>query len=295
MKRTNFTLEDYAKITETSLDSFLKPGDDELDDIFESARYSALAGGKRLRPALLMEFYRLCGGDVQDAVPLACAIEMIHTYSLIHDDLPCMDNDDTRRGKPTNHMIYGESTAMLAGDGLLTRAFEIALCACSDKISAENLVHAVGVLAECAGMNGMIGGQVLDLKFEEYEPNADELTRMVNLKTGKLLKAACLAGCALAGENGKIYNYAKIYAQKLGLAFQIRDDVLDVVGSREVLGKSVGSDNACGKNTFVSFFGIEKCENLVEEYTQAAILSVRDIKGSEFLCSLAQSLTTRMK
>lgn len=295
--RINVTskLEEYAKITEQGLLKYLSTVDDDLADIFESARYSAMAGGKRIRPALLLEFYKLCGGNINDVIPYACAIEMIHTYSLIHDDLPCMDNDDLRRGKPTNHKVYGESTALLAGDGLQTRAFEIMLGCTNRALLPQNILAASAIIASCAGMEGMIGGQVLDLKFEEYQPNIEEQERMILLKTGKLIEAACCAGCALAGENGDVFNAAKTFSRKLGVAFQIRDDILDVTGNAESLGKKTGSDAQSGKTTFATVYGIEKCENMVSMLTQEAQAAIANIQGSEFLFALAETLVQRVK
>ena len=209
-------------------------------EVFEACRYSLLAGGKRIRPCLLLEFYRLCGGNPQDALAFACGLEMIHTYSLIHDDLPCMDNDDYRRGRPSNHKIYGAGMATLAGDALLTRAFEVMLS--QDRIPPERAIKAAAYIAGCSGVYGMIGGQVQDLALEKQRATEAQLTRMVDGKTAALLRAACVRGCLLAGGGEDALRAARTYARKLGLAFQIRDDILDVTGDSAKLGKKTGID-----------------------------------------------------
>ena len=286
-------LKEYARLTQEGLETYLPEQAGALETIFQAARYSALAGGKRLRPALLMGFYALHGENAEKALPFACALEMVHTYSLIHDDLPCMDNDDLRRGKPTNHKVFGEATALLAGDSLLTRAFETMLCHCPTEIPAENALKAAGILAARAGMEGMIGGQVMDLDFETRRPEKEELSQMVHLKTGCLLMAACEMGCALAGAGEEKMKKARLYGEKLGLAFQIQDDILDVTGSTEKLGKPVGSDAENHKNTFVSYYGLEECRRLVEENTRQAVEAVALLQGSDFLTELARSLQKR--
>lgn len=286
-------LKEYARLTQEGLETYLPEQAGALETIFQAARYSALAGGKRLRPALLMEFYALHGENAEKALPFACALEMVHTYSLIHDDLPCMDNDDLRRGKPTNHKVFGEATALLAGDSLLTRAFETMLCHCPTEIPAENALKAAGILAARAGMEGMIGGQVMDLDFETRRPEKEELSQMVHLKTGCLLMAACEMGCALAGAGEEEMKKARLYGEKLGLAFQIQDDILDVTGSTEKLGKPVGSDAENHKNTFVSYYGLEECRRLVEKNTRQAVEAVALLQGSDFLTELARSLQKR--
>lgn len=286
-------LKEYARLTQEGLETYLPEQAGALETIFQAARYSALAGGKRLRPALLMEFYALHGENAEKALPFACALEMVHTYSLIHDDLPCMDNDDLRRGKPTNHKVFGEATALLAGDSLLTRAFETMLCHCPTEIPAENALKAAGILAARAGMEGMIGGQVMDLDFETRRPEKEELSQMVHLKTGCLLMAACEMGCALAGAGEEEMKKARLYGEKLGLAFQIQDDILDVTGSTEKLGKPAGSDAENHKNTFVSYYGLEECRRLVEENTRQAVEAVALLQGSDFLTELARSLQKR--
>ena len=204
-----------------------------------------------------------------------------------------MDNDDLRRGKPTNHKVYGEAMALLAGDGLLTRAFETMLAPGAAGIQPQWALEAAGILASCAGMEGMIGGQVMDLAFEETVPGGEDLQRMVELKTGCLLRAACVGGCALAGEHGAIRQGAEAYAHALGLAFQIQDDILDVTGQQETLGKTIGSDAQNHKNTFVRIYGLEACRRRVDELTCQAVAAVEPLEDSGFLQQLARDLARR--
>ena len=256
--------------------------------LFDSMRYSLLAGGKRLRPVFAFDFCRMCGGDWQKAVHFAAAVEMVHTYSLIHDDLPSMDNDDLRRGRPTNHKVYGEAMAILAGDAMLTSAFgEIA----NAPLSAETRIKAVEVLSVCAGETGMVGGQVLDIMSEERECTEQEIKDIQNRKTGALIKAACLMGVLAGGGTAEQVNAASDFADHLGLAFQIRDDMLDVIGDAAKLGKATGVDGA--KNTFVRLWGLEKCEELVQEHTRLALDALNAFENTEFMTELAKSLTSR--
>lgn len=260
--------------------------------LIDSVRYSIFSEGKRIRPYLTLEFNRLCGGDDKFAVPYACAIEMIHTYSLIHDDLPCMDNDDLRRGKPTNHIIYGEATAILAGDALLTYAFEVITG--NQYTSDKSKLRAIKLLSECGGINGMIGGQQLDLIGEKVKYDFETLKAMQYLKTGKLLIAACVLGCLAAGK----YEYitaAEIYGEKIGLAFQIIDDILDVTGNTETLGKNTGSDAINGKTTFLSFMTVDEAYKYAESLTEEACEAVSGFADSDILCETAGYLLTRKK
>ena len=257
--------------------------------LFEAMNYSLLAGGKRLRPIFVFDFCRMCGGDWHEAAPLAAAVEMIHTYSLIHDDLPCMDDDDLRRGRPTNHKVYGEAMAVLAGDALLTDAFMAV--ASAELPRPEDMATAVALLAECAGSLGMVGGQVLDILAESRECTAQEVLDIQNRKTGRLISAACGLGVLAGGGTQEQFDAACRFAAGLGLAFQIRDDMLDVIGTREEMGKGVGTDGK--KNTFVQLYGLEKCEALVEKYTQYAIDALDAFDNSEYMLSLAKSLTDR--
>ena len=251
--------------------------------LFEAMEYSLMAGGKRLRPVLAFEFCRMCGEDWKKAAPFAAAIEMIHTYSLIHDDLPCMDNDDYRRGRYTNHRVYGEAIAILAGDALLTDAFAVA----STSGSAEGMA----VLAECAGSLGMVGGQVLDMMSEERVLTEQEVIEIQSRKTGALINAACVTGVIAGGGTQAQIQAAGTFAGALGMAFQIRDDMLDVIGDAKELGKAVGVDGK--KNTFVRLYGLEKCEQLVQKYTDVAIQALSAFEDHDHMAQLARSLTAR--
>ena len=285
----------YAEMTEKGLEKYLQsPNEVNYPQIFEATRYSALAGGKRLRPALVFEFCRISGGDPEKALPFACALEMIHTYSLIHDDLPCMDNDDLRRGKPTNHKVFGEATAVLAGDALLTRAFEVALDRENTaELDAETVLCAAKALADAAGMDGMIGGQVIDMDAENKQIGLDRLLLLQQLKTGCLIRAGARMGCILGGATAEQMEAADRYAAKIGLAFQIEDDLLDIEGDEAVLGKPIGSDAASGKSTFPGLLGAEECRSMIRRLTDDAIESLGAFEDSSFLRELAESLTSR--
>ena len=280
----------YREYVEDYLAEFYDRFSDEPQkQLFEAMKYSLLAGGKRLRPIFVFDFCRMCGGDWHEAAPLAAAVEMIHTYSLIHDDLPCMDNDDFRRGRPTNHKVYGEALAVLAGDALLTDAF-MAVASCNLPKS-EDMGTAVALLAECAGSLGMVGGQVLDIMAEQRECIAQEVLDIQNRKTGRLISAACALGAIAGGATEEQFDAACKFAAGLGLAFQIRDDMLDVIGTQEEMGKGVGTDET--KNTFVRLYGLEKCEELVQTYTQYAIDALGVFENTEYMVALAKSLTDR--
>lgn len=260
--------------------------------VFQAVRYSLLGGGKRIRPALFLEFFRLCGGNTADAMPYACGLEMIHTYSLIHDDLPCMDDDDLRRGKPANHIAFGESTALLAGDALLNRAFEVMTEART--MPAKQILDCVAYIGRMSGVYGMIGGQVLDLAMENTAGSPELLTEMVSKKTGALLRAACVAPCLLAGASQERIEAAETYARCVGLAFQIRDDMLDVMGDQAELGKRVGADAQHDKCTFAYFYGLEHCQKMVESLTEEAVQAVKKaFSNSAFLQDLAYWLASR--
>ena len=263
--------------------------------LFDSMEYSVKNGGKRVRPLLTMLFCDACGGDVNASLPMAQAVEFIHTYSLIHDDLPCMDNDDYRRGKLSNHKVYGEAFALLAGDGLLTAAFELISKGCIDGLyDSETAISGVSALSSLAGSRGMIGGQVIDL-LNENNPNADfeNLQLMDSLKTGALIEAACVLGCIVAGADEEKLNAARCFAQNIGLAFQIKDDVLDVTSSLEKLGKMTGSDSQNGKSTYVTLLGVEKCQRLVEKLTDDAMSSLEAFDNNEALKAYAEYLAHR--
>ena len=259
-------------------------------DLQEAMEYSLLAGGKRLRPVLVLECCRLCGGEADKVIPFAAAVEMIHTYSLIHDDLPAMDNDDVRRGRPTNHIVYGEATAILAGDALLTAAFEELTKA---DVPASCIVEAVKCLSRCAGAPGMVGGQVLDMAGEGRALNIGELEQLQSLKTGALISAAAQLGCIAAGGSSEQRAAVVTYAEALGRAFQIRDDMLDEISTEEELGKPIGSDRANEKSTFVSALGLTRCGELVEELTQKAVDALTGFEDPAFLIWLARQMAQR--
>lgn len=258
-------------------------------ELFEAMEYSLLGGGKRIRPILTLEFCRMCGVDWKKAAPFAAAIEMIQTYSLIHDDLPCMDDDDLRRGRPTNHKVYGDAMAVLAGDALLTDAFMVAATADVDNPAAVNT--AIQILAHNAGSLGMVGGQVLDISSEQRELSEAEVLDIQSRKTGALINAACVLGVIAGGGSDTQLEAAARYAAALGLAFQIRDDVLDVIGNSQEMGKAVGTDAA--KNTFVRLYGLEKAEALVQSYTDQALEALGAFSDAEYLCELSRYLIGR--
>lgn len=281
-------LREYQQFIESYMDENCFCYTEPQKVLFEAMRYSLLAGGKRLRPVFVFDFCRMCGGDWKKAAAFAAAIEMVHTYSLIHDDLPCMDNDDYRRGRLTNHKVYGEANAVLAGDALLTAAFSYLSKAPFD---AETRIRAVEVLADCAGELGMVGGQVLDMMSEARQCTEQEVIDIQSRKTGALISAACRLG-VLAGLGGKEQlNAAEVFAQHLGLAFQIRDDMLDVIGNAEELGKAVGVDGT--KNTFVQLYGLEKCDALVHVHTMLAKEAVSIFPQNDFILALSDQLVGR--
>ena len=290
-------LRDYAEMTERAIDSYLPETECLQKNVILAARHSLTAGGKRLRPALVMEFCRVSGGEAASALPVACAIEMMHTFSLIHDDLPCMDNDDMRRGKPSNHKVYGENYALLAGDGLLTKAFETALSSEAFRnVGMERAAYAAAVLARCAGEHGMVGGQCIDLATENRTVSLDELCEKDTGKTANLIMAACMMGCIAAGANETQINAAKEYALHIGLAFQIRDDILDVTGDAKELGKNIGVDAQNARCTYVSILGVEKAQALVDEHTEKALHALDAFDAdSTFLHEFAEKLATRSK
>lgn len=264
---------------------------ESMAGLYDAMEYSLLSGGKRIRPLLTLATCRLCGGDAAVAMPFACAVEMVHTYSLIHDDLPCMDNDDLRRGRATNHKVYGEATAVLAGDGLLTAAFGTALGASG--IPPERVVAAAACLAHAAGGGGMVGGQALDMAAEGRSLDAGDVEYLQSLKTGALLSAAAEMGCIAAGGDKMARAAVACYAKKLGLAFQIRDDMLDVTGDVQILGKPIGSDADQEKTTFVTLKGLDGCKKLVDRLTQEAKDALDGFPEKGFLCALADELARR--
>lgn len=285
-------IKDYSLEFETKIDTFLPTVKEDYRVVYDAMMYSLKLGGKRLRPFLVNEFYKLCGGEGDLAAAASVAIESIHTYSLIHDDLPCMDNDDMRRGKPSCHIKFGEEYALLAGDALLTEAFGV--IADANDIKPEYKVKAISALAHYSGINGMIGGQTVDLLSENEKVSEEKLILICKLKTAALIKSACVMGCILAGADETKISAAKEYANNLGLAFQIRDDILDEIGESEKLGKPVHSDRENAKSTFVSVYGIEDCKRRVFELTNKAKAALNIFgDNSKILKELADYLCNR--
>ena len=287
--------ENTAKI-DIYLEKNLQTSEKELETLYEAMRYSTLSGGKRIRPFLVMEFCRLFGGREAAAIPFACAIEYVHTSSLIHDDMPCMDNDALRRGRPTNHVVFGEDIALLAGDALITRGYEMA--ARNSEVEPSTALAATAMLLYHAGAVGMMGGQEIDLLSECKKTDFSTLMKMHEKKTGALIRAACLLGVMAAGitdERDERYNAAVKYARGVGLTFQIIDDILDVEGDAALLGKATHADAALEKTTFLSFMSIEEAKDYAKKLTEEAIAAISPFDGNEALTELAKFLLTRKK
>ncbi len=283
------------KIEDTVLSSLPRCAD--VPALREMMLYSLESGGKRVRPRLCLMFCAAAGGDPANALHFAAAVEYVHTYSLIHDDLPCMDNDDFRRGKPSSHVRFGEANALLAGDALLTHAFYLAAeAAVRGEVRAEDAVRAVSELSDLAGANGMVGGQVIDLAAEGGDVPGDTLFTMDRLKTGALIRCACLLGCIAADAEIEQIDAAETYADNLGVAFQIVDDILDVTADSATLGKPVGSDEKNGKNTYVSLLGLDGAGREAEDYTNKALAAL-DVFGerAEDLKRFTAALLERKK
>lgn len=286
-------LKERIEYIEIEMKSLLYKEEGYQKTLFESMNYSFNAGGKRIRPILVMEAYKLCGGDSKDYVPFSTAIEMIHTYSLIHDDLPALDNDDLRRGKPTNHKVYGEAMAILAGDGLLNSAFEMML-----KYSLSLKEPKLGLLAsyevsKASGVNGMIGGQVVDVESEGKKIELDKLEFIHRNKTAAMIVASMRAGAILAKCDDDTLQKITDYAESIGLCFQIVDDILDIEGDENLLGKNVGSDILNEKSTYPSLIGMQESKIKAKELVDRAKLSINDIKNNEFLLELAEYIYNR--
>ncbi len=283
------------KLIEEALRGYL-PYEDETDkqkSIIDAMLYSLEAGGKRIRPVLVLEFCRLCGGNAENAIAPAAALEMIHTFSLIHDDLPAMDDDDYRRGRKSCHKEFDEATAILAGDALSIHAFSV--IAEDEKLTAETKVKLMQILGETSGYKGMIGGQIIDMANEKSDSVDEEnLRAMCAGKTGALLRCACMMGCVAAGADEETIALAERYGACVGLAFQIVDDILDVTSTTEVLGKPVGSDAESGKTTFATLLGVEKAQALAAELTQEAIAILGSFDNNEFLTELTHDLLVRI-
>ena len=281
--------DEYRRAIEAYLKT-LFTDQDPWGDLYESMRYSLLAGGKRIRPVMTLAFARAAGMENwKDALPAACAVELIHTYSLIHDDLPCMDDDDLRRDKPTNHKVYGETMAVLAGDAFQPEAFRLLLTA--PALDDGRRVACAAALAEAAGVRGMVAGQVLDTL---HAPRTrQEITQVHDLKTGAMIAGACRIGVLAAGGNGELLSAAEVYGKELGLAFQIRDDLLDVVGNEMDFGKPIGSDAEEGKVTFANLLTPKGCQKEVAACTERAVTAVAPWDGDGFLTALAEALAAR--
>lgn len=284
--------ERYIPVIENKLNELLPESGELYSSAVNAMRYSLLSGGKRIRPILLLEFYSLFGGRAEGALNFAAAIEMIHTYSLIHDDLPCMDNDDMRRGRPSCHKAFGYDTALLAGDALLTHAFFAAANAAD--IPPERVSRAISVLAQKAGIYGMVGGQVMDLDFEKNGANGEELTAMYIKKTSCLLEAAAMCGAVLAGADEETVKKTEEYAENLGLAFQITDDILDCTADEKTLGKPIGSDKKNGKTTFVTLLGLDGAKQKAALFTKKAEDILNGFSGdTSYLNELTEYLLNR--
>lgn len=285
---------EYCSMIEAALPQYLPPVTLPQGKVCEAMAYSLLDGGKRIRGCLTLAMCELCGGEVQSALPLACAVEMVHAYSLIHDDLPCMDNDDLRRGKPSCHIKFGEGTALLAGDALLTHAFSAASDAYfNGTLPAETVLRCVNQLSRAAGVEGMIGGQVIDTAPEEVPMTPEQLEAMHGMKTGALIRSAAVLGCLAAGAPRDVVMQADLYAAKIGLAFQIVDDILDATEESEKLGKST-SDSDNNKTTYITLYGVEKAREMVRRLVLEADLAVKGtVLDDEMLYELADTLAKR--
>lgn len=280
-------------LIEEELERYLEVKDLMIPHLFEAMKYTTMAGGKRIRAFLVTMFARLTGGDVKSALPFACALEMIHAYSLIHDDLPCMDDDDLRRGKPSNHIVFGEANALLAGDALLTYAFQI--CSENAHVSPKLAVKAISVLSSCAGPCGMVGGQVLDLEGEKRKLDKNELSHVHKLKTGALIKAAASLGCCTSENGLEFIESAAKYGENLGLAFQIIDDILDVTGDEATLGKPIGSDGDQNKTTYLDYMPISDAYSYAEKLTKEGCEALGTGEYADMLRQLAIDLLERKK
>ena len=284
-------LKSDLELIERELEKYFEVKDEMFPQLFESMKYTTMAGGNRIRAFLVMMFARLSGGSVEAALPFACAIEMIQAYTLIHDDLPCMDDDDMRRGKPSNHIVFGEAQALLAGDALLTYAFEV--CGENKAVKPSNAIKAVSILAKCIGACGTVGGQVLDLEGEKRKLTKEELYHVHDLKTSALIQASALLGCC-ASENGKDYfDIAKKYGHNIGIAFQVIDDILDVISDEETLGKPIGSDAESNKTTFMDFYTVDEARKYAEKLTEEACAELGDSEYANLLKELAYYLLER--
>lgn len=290
-------MKNYVAAIEAALEGYIPAGNYKEQKLLDAVRYSLLLPGKRVRPSLTLSFAELCGGTVEEAMPFACAVEMVHAYSLIHDDMPCMDDDDYRRGKPANHKVYGEDIALLAGDALQSMAYMTMLGNLSvAAVGGDRAARAARVLSEKSGVLGMVGGQTIDLSIEHRHVDIETVQLMEEKKTANLIEAACMMGCIVAGASEQQIGAAERYAHAIGLAFQIVDDILDVTSTAEELGKPIGSDADNEKNTFMSLLGIDRCRELVGELTEEAIKALDAFDGdTSDLADFAVRLANRRK
>ena len=270
-------LKDRQKIVEDALVRYLPDEDTPPQDLNTAAHYSVFAGGKRIRPILCLAACEACGGDLKAAMPVACALELIHTYSLIHDDLPAMDNDDYRRGKPTCHKVFGDALAILAGDALLTEAFVLLSRPDRLNISADRRLAIIWEIARAAGFAGMVGGQAMDIRAEKIEPDFDGLEEIHRRKTGALILASVKAGAIVAGAGSDKISALALYASHIGIAFQIADDILNVEGNSQVMGKETGSDLARGKSTYPSLLGLDAAKSRLAGHVEAAQAAIETL------------------
>ncbi|MDE6539772.1 MAG: polyprenyl synthetase family protein [Ruminococcus sp.] len=294
MNKFNEKLTEYVDYAEKSLKeyNFLTAETEPQKNLIEAMNYSLSAGGKRIRPVLVMAFCEAMGADYKKAKAPACAIEMIHTFSLIHDDLPAMDNDDLRRGKPSCHKAFGEAMAILAGDALSVLPFEI--IADDTELSPEQKIKIISALAKATGKSGMIGGQVIDMENEQRnDVDEENLRNMYRNKTGQLIAVSCVMGCICASADEEIINLSAEYGYKLGLAFQIIDDILDVTASTEEIGKPAGSDKEENKTTFVTLYGVEKAQEIADKITAEALECLEKTGNNSFLAELTERLLQR--
>lgn len=285
---------EYCKRIESALPQYLPEIDTPQGKVSEAMAYSLLGGGKRIRGCLVLAMCELCGGELESALPIACAVEMVHAYSLIHDDLPCMDNDTLRRGKPTCHIQFDEATALLAGDALLTHAFSAVNSAYfNGTIPADTVLRCISQLARAAGVEGMIGGQMIDIAHGSQPMTPELLEKMHSMKTGALIRASAVMGCLAAGAPRDIVLQADLYAARIGLAFQIVDDILDATGDSSTLGKST-SDAQNHKTTYVTLYGEENAREMVRRLVLEADLAVKGtVLDDKLLYDLADTLAKR--
>ena len=299
MENTVFKQEQEKNISyiEDVLKNYLPKNPSFQKTIYDAMEYSVMAGGKRLRPMMMYQAYKMFGGGDKELIePFMAAIEMIHTYSLVHDDLPAMDNDTYRRGRKTTHVVYGEDMGILAGDALLNFAYETAIKGASAAKAAKNAINALAILSKKAGIMGMVGGQVVDVELTGKKLDEERLDFIFKLKTGALLEASLMVGAALAGADEKYIELMEQAGLNIGMAFQIQDDILDVTSTTEELGKPVHSDEKNDKTTYVSLYGLEKSHEDVEKYSKKALSIMEELPyENQFLYTLIEKLINRRK